>query len=324
MGFRRVVVALLAGAVALGASGCMGGDDDSGGGDKAAAKYDGKPVTITLWTGFSDRELNVIKGVTEDFHKQNPKITVKVLGSRRRRQDHRRGARAQLAPRRALVLHRQHRRVLLVGRLDQASALHGPGRPERRRVPGVGAELHQVRGQPVQMPPMLADVYGLYYNKDLLAKAGIKEPPKTFDELAADAKKLTQRSSDGTIEVAGYVPTWGFDQNQAAHYAPQFDAHWTDDQGNSTPVERPGLDEDAQVEQGAGGLVRLRQARPLPGRRRRRVLRAERLRARQDRDDDRRRVPDGVHRERAPGAQLRDRADGRWTTTRPTCTAAAT
>ena len=68
--------------------------------------------------------------------------------------------------------------------------------------------------------PMLADVYGLYYNKDLLAKAGIKEPPKTFSELAADAKKLTQRSSDGKIEVAGYVPTWGFYENQAAHYAP--------------------------------------------------------------------------------------------------------
>ena len=149
MGFRRAVVALLAGAVVLGASGCFGGDDDSGGGDKAAAKYDGKPATITLWTGFSDRELNVIKGVMEDFHKQNPKITVNVLGERRRRQDHRRRARGQLARRGALVLDRQHRRVLLVGRLDQAAALHGPGRPDRRRVPGVGAELHEVRGQPV-------------------------------------------------------------------------------------------------------------------------------------------------------------------------------
>src|SRR5689334_6000288 len=79
VGFRRCVVALLAGAVVLGASGCMGGDDDSSSGK--AAKYDGKPVTITLWTGFSDRELNVIKGVVDDFHKQNPKITVKVLGS---------------------------------------------------------------------------------------------------------------------------------------------------------------------------------------------------------------------------------------------------
>jgi multiple sugar transport system substrate-binding protein len=79
-GLRRAVIAVTAGAVALGASGCMGSDDDSSG-DKAAATYDGKPVTITLWTGFSDRELGVIKGVTEDFHKKNPKITVKVLGA---------------------------------------------------------------------------------------------------------------------------------------------------------------------------------------------------------------------------------------------------
>src|SRR3954453_6516384 len=79
MGFRRAVIAVLAGAVALGASGCMGGDDSSD--TKAAAKYDGKPVTITLWTGFSGRELGVIKGVVADFHKQNPKITVDVLGA---------------------------------------------------------------------------------------------------------------------------------------------------------------------------------------------------------------------------------------------------
>src|SRR5262245_15883967 len=79
-GARRALLAAFAAAALLGVTGCMGGDDDSSS-TTAAAKYDGKPVTITLWTGFSDRELNVIKGVTEDFHKKNPKITVKVLGS---------------------------------------------------------------------------------------------------------------------------------------------------------------------------------------------------------------------------------------------------
>ena len=63
----------------------------------------------------------------------------------------------------------------------------------------------------------LADVYGLYYNKAMFAKAGIKSPPKTFSELTADAKKLTQRSSNGTIKVAGFDPTWGFYENAIAH-----------------------------------------------------------------------------------------------------------
>ena len=40
--------------------------------------------------------------------------------------------------------------------------------------------------------PMLTDAYGLYYNVDLLAKAGISEPPKTISELTTMAEKLTE------------------------------------------------------------------------------------------------------------------------------------
>ena len=54
--------------------------------------------------------------------------------------------------------------------------------------------------------PSLTDAYGLYYNKDLLAKAGITSPPKTMTELMDDAKKLTVRNPDGSIKVAGFVP----------------------------------------------------------------------------------------------------------------------
>ena len=39
--------------------------------------------------------------------------------------------------------------------------------------------------------PILADAYGFYYNKDLLAKAGLSAPPKTVTELTTIAKKLT-------------------------------------------------------------------------------------------------------------------------------------
>jgi multiple sugar transport system substrate-binding protein len=87
--------------------------------------------------------------------------------------------------------------------------------------------------------PMLADVYGLYYNKDMFAKAGIKSPPRTFSELAADAKKLTQRGGDGTIKVAGFDPTWGFYENVIAHYAPLFDAQWTKPDGSSNLAGDP-------------------------------------------------------------------------------------
>ncbi|MGE5591508.1 MAG: ABC transporter substrate-binding protein [Bacillota bacterium] len=40
---------------------------------------------------------------------------------------------------------------------------------------------------------------GLFYNKDLFAKANIAEPPKTWEELRADAKKLTSGSVKGLV-----------------------------------------------------------------------------------------------------------------------------
>jgi multiple sugar transport system substrate-binding protein len=87
--------------------------------------------------------------------------------------------------------------------------------------------------------PMLADVYGLYYNKAMFAKAGITHPPRTMSELTADAKKLTQRSGDGTIKVAGFDPTWAFYENAVAHYAPLFDAKWTKPDGSSNLAGDP-------------------------------------------------------------------------------------
>ena len=238
MGFRRAVIVLLVGAVGLGASGCMGGDDDSSGG-KAAAKYDGKPVTITLWTGFSDRELGVIKGVVADFHKQNPKITVDVLGAV---DDDKiiAAARGGNSPDVAHSFSTDNTGAFC------SSGAWIPLKPYMERdglstnpFPESVRSYTQFEGNQCTLP-MLADVYGLYYNKDLLAKAGIDGPPKNFSELAADAKKLTQRKPDGAIEVAGYVPTWGFYENQAAHYAPQFDAQWTDENGKSSLSTDPG------------------------------------------------------------------------------------
>jgi multiple sugar transport system substrate-binding protein len=74
--------------------------------------------------------------------------------------------------------------------------------------------------------PDLADAYGLYYNKALLAKAGIKSPPRTFTQLTKDAEKLTKFNPDGSIKVAGFVPTSSFYENAAVHMAPLWNAQW--------------------------------------------------------------------------------------------------
>ena len=87
--------------------------------------------------------------------------------------------------------------------------------------------------------PILADAYGFYYNKDLLTKAGATAPPKTVTELTALAKKLTTRKADGSLDVVGFDPFFGFFQNTPGVYATLFGAHWQDADGNSTLAADP-------------------------------------------------------------------------------------
>lgn len=54
--------------------------------------------------------------------------------------------------------------------------------------------------------PYFMDTYGLYYNKDLFAKAGIDHPPETLEELIEDAKKLTVTGPDGQYTQLGFLP----------------------------------------------------------------------------------------------------------------------
>jgi multiple sugar transport system substrate-binding protein len=84
--------------------------------------------------------------------------------------------------------------------------------------------------------PLLADDFGLYYNKTLFKQAGITRPPHTFSELTADAKKLTQKNADGSLKVVGYDPAFAFYDDvppKYTFYAPLFNAHYTDSAGHS-------------------------------------------------------------------------------------------
>jgi multiple sugar transport system substrate-binding protein len=61
--------------------------------------------------------------------------------------------------------------------------------------------------------PDLSSARALFYNKDLFAKAGIANPPKTWDEFVADAKKV-QALGNGAI---GYAQPLGPEEAQAEY-----------------------------------------------------------------------------------------------------------
>jgi multiple sugar transport system substrate-binding protein len=66
--------------------------------------------------------------------------------------------------------------------------------------------------------PLLASTRALYYNEDLFTKAGLSGPPKTWDDLRADAKKIVAGGQYGfgiqgkeiETDTYWYYPFWAY------------------------------------------------------------------------------------------------------------------
>jgi multiple sugar transport system substrate-binding protein len=228
---RRVAIAGLV-LLVLSASviaGCGGSSESSSG-----------SADLTLWTGFTDRELGVMKDVIADFEKTHPDIHVKVVGGI---SDDKIVAaiRGGNAPDVAHSFDAGAYTGAYCSNgawIDLADYMQQDGLSDDV-FPEVPRQYSQFEGTRCALP-MLADVYGLYYNKDLLAKAGIDGPPRTVSELMDDAKKLTERNADGSLKVVGLDPFDGFYENVAAHWAPQWGLDWVDESGKSNLAAQPG------------------------------------------------------------------------------------
>ena len=228
---RRVAIAGLV-LLVLSASviaGCGGSSESSSG-----------SADLTLWTGFTDRELGVMKDVIADFEKTHPDIHVKVVGGI---SDDKIVAaiRGGNAPDVAHSFDAGAYTGAYCSNgawIDLADYMKQDGLSDDV-FPEVPRQYSQFEGTRCALP-MLADVYGLYYNKDLLAKAGIDSPPQTVSQLMDDAKKLTERNPDGSLKVVGLDPFDGFYENVAAHWAPQWGVDWVDESGKSKLAAQPG------------------------------------------------------------------------------------
>jgi multiple sugar transport system substrate-binding protein len=235
---RRIAAALaLATALALAACGGGGGSKSStqSGGSSTTSH---KPTTITLWNGFTERELGVIKQAVADFHASHPWITVKVVGGVN---DDKiiAAIRGGNAPDVAQSFTADNTGAFCSsgGWIDLKPYMDRSG-IDASMFPQAVQTYTQFDGKRCALP-MLADTYGLYYNKDLFEKAGITAPPKTMSELTADAKKLTVRDGD-SFKVVGFDPAQGFYENAPAHYGPLFGASWVADGNKSVLSTQPG------------------------------------------------------------------------------------
>ncbi|GLX01655.1 extracellular solute-binding protein [Microtetraspora sp. NBRC 16547] len=208
---------------------CTAGTESPGPALKSTTAND--PVTIEFWHGFSaDNELKAFEDTLAGFKQKFPWITVKATKAI---QDDQilQAVRGGNPPDVALSfttdsvaqfckagIFQDLNPYLSTSKIDAATLF-----------PKVIAEYTQYQGKRCVMP-MLADTYGLYYNKKLMKG---HEPPKTLSELADLTKKLTVRDPDGTIKVAGFVPTSQMYENAPIHTGVMVGAKWTNPDGTS-------------------------------------------------------------------------------------------
>ncbi|MFG2884032.1 ABC transporter substrate-binding protein [Streptomyces sp. NPDC048297] len=116
--------------------------------------------------------------------------------------------------------------------------------------------------------PLLGDAYGLYYNKTAFAKAGIKNPPKTWSEFKADAKKLTIPEGDGYKQL-GFMPDYHGWESTTEHYFGQFSPTYFDKDGKSNLAKDPAFEKGFTLQKSLvdelGGFQRLERFRATLG-----------------------------------------------------------
>jgi multiple sugar transport system substrate-binding protein len=188
--------------------------------------------TIEFWHFFTDREADAIQQAVNDFESKYPHVKVIVKAG----QDDDKTTQAIAAG--------QGPDVALSGTTDNVGQFCTTGAWQNLNpyVSRDGVNLSDIPG-PVQAytafdgkrcaMPLLADAYGLYYNKRLFAQAGISGPPKTFSELTADARKLTRRGTDGALTSIGFDPLSNYYENSVGHFASMAGAKWFDGDGRA-------------------------------------------------------------------------------------------
>jgi multiple sugar transport system substrate-binding protein len=230
---KRVATAVVLLVVLALAAGVAGSSPSSANVGPAAATAGQATTKLTVWVGWSARELNEFKKVVAEYDRARASVEVKVVGAIN---DDKiiAALRGGNAPDVVSSFTSQN-----VG-IYCSSGGWIPLGPYLKRdkintdiFPAATRYYTQYKGVRCALP-LLADVYGFYYNKTMFEQAGLKRPPRTLGELTAFAKKLTKRNADGSLKVVGYDPFFGFYQNTAGAYQPLVGGKYFDSKGKSS------------------------------------------------------------------------------------------
>jgi multiple sugar transport system substrate-binding protein len=188
--------------------------------------------TVSLWHFFTDREATVIQSVVDDFESANPDVTVEVHSG----QDDEKLTKAIAAGQNVDVGISYSTDI--VGTFCSSGAFIDlkpyitRDKIDLDKISAMPRSYTEFDGTRCAMP-MLADDYGLYYNKQILQKFGYSAPPKTLSELETMALKMTTYNADGSIKTLGFNPLMGWSENTPARLGPAGGGAWFDDNGKA-------------------------------------------------------------------------------------------
>jgi multiple sugar transport system substrate-binding protein len=227
---RRRLIGLLA--LALLAAACTaGGGGDSGPAATVDPNAQHDPMTLTVWSNFSGREGKVTTGVLQSIKQKYPWMTVKHVQGK---DDEAivRAINGGTPPDVAISFTPDNAARFCQTRAFQDLNPYLQADKIDKNAMWPAAIFSYTQYNNIQcVLPMLTDAYGLYYNVDLLEKAGFSEPPKTVSELKTMAEKLTEYNPDGSIKVAGFMPLFGYYQNTPNTFGHAYGAKWYDSSG---------------------------------------------------------------------------------------------
>jgi multiple sugar transport system substrate-binding protein len=232
---RRLGVLALALAIPLTVTACTG-DSTGGKNDDPDAE-----TTITFWHGWSaDSEVEAIEATVAAFEDENPNIHVEVVGNitdDKINQALRAGGSSAPDVVSSFTTDNVGQFCSSQAFVDLTPFLEESGIDPATTFTPAQLQYTQYQGNQCALP-LLSDAYGLYYNKDAFAAAGITEPPKTMSEFDEAAVKLTKTSGD-TYSQLGFMPNYHGYESTITHFAAQWSPEYFDDDGKSAVAEDP-------------------------------------------------------------------------------------
>jgi multiple sugar transport system substrate-binding protein len=236
VGKGRVIVAVAAAAPALLlANACTGSSEGSASDDPNA------DVTIKFWHGWSaPSEVDAIQANVDAFEAANPNIKVDVqanITDDKINQALRAGGSDAPDVVSSFTTDNVGSFCSSGAFADLTPFLDKDGLDPEATFPAPMLDYTQYQGVRCTLP-LLGDAYGLYYNKDMFAAAGITAPPKTLSEFEQDALKLTKSDGDSYSQL-GFMPNYHGYETTITHYGAQWNPTYFDDSGKSTVATDP-------------------------------------------------------------------------------------